>query len=362
MIIREFNLQFFAEEKTEEATPKKKRDARKKGQVVQSKDINQAIQLIFVILTIQITSGWFTKISLEIYLIMNDLILDIDQVFNVVTLSVIARDILFKILLMVLPILLVTLVTGVVASYAQIGFLFTIETLKFKLDKINPINGFKRLFSMKSLVEMVKAISKGIVLVYITFSYLNTNMNLILLSFNLEINQFIALLWKFIIVIVLRCAAFLLIVAFFDFIFKKWQQKKESRMSKKEIKDEYKQSEGDPKLKGKIREKQRMMAMSRMMSDVPEADVIITNPTHFAVAILYKSSDGSSPRVIAKGKNLIAQNIKRIASENDVIIIENKPLARSLYASVEVGDFIPAELYQAVAEVLAYVYSIKDKK
>ena len=361
MIIERFDLQFFAEEKTEQATPKKKRDARNKGQVVQSKDINQALSLILVILTIQLTSGWFTDNMMEIYHIITELIPNADEVYNVVNLTKLLKDILVRILLIILPVLIVAMLTGVISSYLQIGFLFTMETLKFKFDKISPISGFKRLFSLKSLVEMVKAIAKGLVLVYITFSYVFKRMDSIMNSYTLELPEFVAFMWSFIVGIVLQCAIFLLVVAFFDFAFKKWQQAKDLRMSKKEIKDEYKQSEGDPMLKGKIREKQRMMAMSRMMSDVPEADVVITNPTHFAVAIAYRASDGGSPKVLAKGKNLIAQNIKRIASENDVVIVENKPLARSLFASAEVGDFIPMELYQAVAEVLAYVYSLKEK-
>ncbi len=359
MSILKYNLQFFAEEKTEEATPKKKRDARNKGQVVQSKDINQAIALILVVFTIQLTSGWFTSQISELYYTINDMLVDSDQYFDPVSLSQLLANSLSKIILSVLPLLLVAMLTGVICSYLQIGFLFTTDTLKFKLDKISPLKGFKRLFSMKSVVEMVKAIVKGVILVYLCSSYLLNRMEEIKNSFDLELNQFILLLWSFVLGIVMRSAIFLLIVAFLDFAFKKYEQAKDLKMSKKEIKDEYKQSEGDPMLKGKIREKQRQMAMSRMMQDVPEADVVITNPTHFAVAIVYKASEGSSPKVIAKGKNLIAQNIKRIAKENDVTIVENKPLARSLFASVEIGDFIPADLYQAVAEVLAYVYSIK---
>lgn len=361
MRIEKFNLQYFAEEKTEEATYKKKKDARDKGQVVQSKDINQAFGLIIVILTIQFTSGWFTSNMFELYLQISELIPNADGIYNIITLTNLLRDVLVRILLIILPILLAAMLTGLLASYLQIGYLFTMETLKFKLDKISIISGFKRLFSLKAVVEMVKAVAKGVVLVYLTYSYLINRLNQITNSFNLELQEFVALMWSFVVNIVLRCAIFLLIVAFLDFAFKKWQQKKDLRMSKKEIKDEYKQSEGDPMLKGKIREKQRMMAMGRMMQDVPEADVIITNPTHYAVAIVYRISDGGSPRVLAKGKNLIAQNIKRIATENNIIIVENKPLARSLFASAEIGDFIPIELYQAVAEVLAYVYSIKDK-
>jgi len=271
-------------------------------------------------------------------------------------------EVLFRSFLIILPILMVALVFGVVASYVQVGFLFSLEVIKPKFDKLSPISGFKRLFSMKSLVEMAKAIAKGLVLVYIIYDYLTDRLVMIIESFRLDIMQFVSLMWDFVVNITLRCSIFLLIVAFADLAFKRWQHNKDLKMSKKEIKDEYKQMEGDPMLKGKIREKQRSMAMSRMMQDVPDADVVITNPTHYAVAIVYNMNEGGSPKVSAKGQNLIAQNIKRIATENNVIIVENKPLARALFASAEVGDYIPVDLYQAVAEVLAYVYSIKEKQ
>lgn len=357
-----FNLQFFTEEKTEEATPKKKRDARKKGQVAQSKDVGAALILIVVILVIQLTSGWFTNQFYEIYYITSNSIGRIDSLYNPVELQKLFTEILLRSALILAPILGVALIAGVLSSYMQIGFLFSLEAIQPKLNKISPISGFKRLFSLKSLVEMVKAIAKGAVLIYLVYDYLNDRLTVIAESFQLDLMEFVVLMWDFVVNITLRCAAFLLIVAFADLAYKRWQHNKDLRMSKKEIKDEYKQSEGDPMLKGKIREKQRAMAMSRMMQDVPDADVVITNPTHFAVAIRYNIEEGGSPRVVAKGQNLIAQNIKRIATENDVAIVENKPLARALFASAEVGDFIPVDLYQAVAEVLAYVYSLKEKK
>jgi flagellar biosynthetic protein FlhB len=361
-MIKYFDLQFFAEEKTEEATPKKKRDAREKGNVAQSKDVSQAIALFVIVFTIQITSGWFTDQLTEIYYLTMDLIPNTDNLYNVTNLMQLASFIMLRTIYIVGPILLAALFTGVVGSYLQIGFLFSVEAIKPKLNRISPISGFKRLFSLKSLVEMVKAIAKGAVLIYIAYDYLTDRTLEVIQSFRLTLPEFITVMWDFIINIVIRCSLFLLFVAILDFAYKRWQHNKELRMSKKEIKDEYKQMEGDPMLKGKIREKQRSMAMSRMMQDVPDADVVITNPTHYAVAVVYNAAEGASPKVLAKGQNLIAQNIKRIATENDIMIVENKPLARALYGSAEVGDFIPVDLYQAVAEVLAYVYSIKDKK
>jgi len=362
MIIEQFNLQFFAEEKTEEATEKKKRDTRKKGQVAQSKDVGGALILIVVVLAIQVTSGWFTNQFVSIYHIVSNLMVNTDELYNPVNLNKLFGDMLLRGILIIAPILAVALISGILSSYLQIGFLFSLEAIKPQLNKLSPISGFKRLFSMKSLVELAKAVAKGTVLVYLVYDYLIDRIDSIIGCYRLDIMQFVALMWDFVVAITLRSAIFLLIVAFADLAFKRWQHAKDIKMSKKEIKDEYKQSEGDPMLKGKIREKQRAMAMSRMMQDVPEADVVITNPTHYAVAVVYNMNNGGSPRVVAKGQNLIAQNIKRIATENGVAIVENKPLARALFSGAEVGDFIPVDLYQAVAEVLAYVYSLKEKK
>lgn len=361
-MIERLNLQFFAEEKTEEATPKKKRDARKKGQVAQSKDVSQALGLIIVVFTIQFTSGWFTDNLTELYFLISEMMLYSEEVYNINNLSGLLSNVLLRITLIIIPILMAALATGVLGSYLQIGFLFSLDAIKPKFNKINPISGMKRLFSLKSLVEMSKAIAKGFVLIFITYDYLNDRISVIVESYQLSLNEFIVQMWSFVVNITVRCAVFLLVVAAFDLAFKRWQHNKDLKMSKKEIKDEYKQTEGDPMLKGKIREKQRSMAMSRMMQDVPDADVVITNPTHYAVAVVYRADQGSSPKVVAKGQNLIAQNIKRIATENDVMIVENKPLARALYSNAEVGDFIPVDLYQAVAEVLAYVYNLQDKK
>jgi len=360
-MVERWNLQFFSEEKTEQPTEKKKRDARKKGQVAQSKDVPQALSLIIVFFTIQLTSGYFTNHMLEIYAVITDWMSRPDELYNITNLTEMLAYILLKIILIIAPVLIAALVTGVLGSYFQIGFLFSPEAIKPKLSKISPISGFKRLFSMKSVVEMVKAIAKGTVLIYIAYSYLTQEALSIIQSVNMSLTDIVIVMWDIVINVTIRCAVFLLIVSLLDMMYKRWEHNKDLKMSKKEIKDEYKQSEGDPMLKGKIREKQRSMAMSRMMQDVPDADVVITNPTHFAVAIKYDPNVGASPRVVAKGQNLIAQNIKRVAKENDVIIVENKPLARALFAGAEIGDFIPVDLYQAVAEVLAYVYNIKEK-
>ena len=190
--------------------------------------------------------------------------------------------------------------------------------------------------------------------------YLSKEYTNILNVFDMEIGQMMTYMWKIVLGIAIRSSVVLLILAILDYFYKKWEFEKELKMSKHDVKEEYKQTEGDPQIKSKIKEKQRQIAMRRMMQDVPKADVVITNPTHFAVALVYDNEADKAPKVIAKGQDLIAQNIKRIARENDIPLFENKSLARQLFYTVDVGEFIPPDLYHAVAEVLAYIYSLKN--
>jgi len=359
MILTKFDLQLFAEEKTEKATPKKKRDARLKGQVVQSKDISVALVLLVVPIMLNYTGRSIAESIMQFFQQLMNLAED-PASLEFHNLSYVMYLMFMKMIMLSAPLLLAAMVTAVATSYFQVGFLFTMKTLQVKFDKLNPISGFKRMFSLKSLMELAKAIMKAAILVYICSDYLYSRIPLFISSFDMQINEYIVLLWTTVFDIIIRCAAVLFVLGIIDYVYKKWQNEKDLRMSKKDIKDEYKQSEGDPQLKAKIKEKQRSLSASRMMQDVPQADVIITNPTHYAIAIAYDSEIiGGAPRIVAKGKDLIAQNIKRIAGEHDVPIVENKPLARALYASADLGDYIPEELYGAVAEVLAYVYSLK---
>lgn len=356
--IIKFNLQQFGE-KTEEATPKKRRDARKKGQVVQSKDLTSSIQIFLVFTSIHMFKGLVFDQTKKFYLTIMNIAEQQDTYFTLPGVSRILGEMFITILICSLPFLLVALISGVLLNYFQVGFLFTTETLKFKLDKINPISGFKKLFSLRSLVELAKSVLKASLVLFLAFSYINGKKELLLEIVNYPLMQMLTILWNMVYNVIVRCCLVLVVLGIFDYYYKIWQNNKDLKMTKQEIKDEYKQSEGDPQLKAKIKEKQRMMAMGRMMQEVPKADVIITNPTHYAVAVKYDASLSPAPMVVAKGQDLIAQNIKKIGQENDVQIVENKPLARLLYAEVEIGSPIPPQLYEAVAEVLAYVYSLK---
>jgi len=355
-----FDLQLFSEEKTEKATPKKRREAREKGQVVFSKDLGSSFSLLMVFLFLNFYKSIIIKMVADfLYLISDKIGTNIDSIFEFKSLNYLMNETILLGAKIILPIVVVAMITGVLFAYFQIGFLFTTETIKFKLDKISPVKGFKRMFSIRALVEFLKSILKSAILLYISLSYLLKKINMFYESVNYSVAAIADFMWDVVFNIVVRCSLLLFILAIFDYAYKKWQDEKDLKMSRKEIKDEYKQSEGDPMLKSKIREKQRQLATGRMMQDVPNADVIITNPTHYAVGIKYDPNRGDAPYVLAKGRDLVAKNIKKVAEENDVPIVENKPLAQALYKEIDIGDFIPPNLYEAVAEVLAYVYKLK---
>lgn len=352
-----FIMLMASEDKTEEPSPKKLQDARKKGQVAKSIDLTSSIVLLGVMFL-------FIAFGQSLYLNGRQFLIN---TFNLITkedmslqqLKVISLFMLKNAAIVALPFLLTIMVLGILANILQIGFLFTTENLKLSFDKLNPLNGFKRLFSKRSFVELIKSLLKIIIIMYITFSFLKNNLFEILKTSDL--NPFG--IYPFVKTIadkqMTRLVIFLIVIGVADFIFQKRQLKKELMMTKQEVKEELKQTEGDPQIKSRIRQKQREMAMKRMMHEVPKATVVVTNPTHFAVAIKYERNKDLAPIVVAKGADLIAKKIKDIAKENDIPVVENKILARTLYYKVEINEAVPVELYQAVAEIIAYVYSIR---
>lgn len=237
----------------------------------------------------------------------------------------------------------------------------TTKPLQPKFNKLNPIKGFSRIFSANSLVELLKSIAKLGIIGYVVYSYIKDHLSEIYILYDLTLNRAIGLIGDIVIDVGIRIAAVYMVLAFLDFVYQKWKFKQDMMMTKQEVKDEYKNQEGDPQIKGKQKQRMREASMRRMMQQLPEADVVITNPTHYAVAVKYDPDKYDAPYVLAKGQDYLAQRIKEIAKENDVEIVENKPLARMLYANVEIGGLIPPELYQAVAEVLAFVYHLKGK-
>lgn len=253
------------------------------------------------------------------------------------------------------------MVAGVGSNLMQIGFLFTTEPLKFDLKKIDPIQGAKRIFSLRALVELLKSFLKIVVIGFITFFVIWLfKDDMLMIAFKNAENA-LAFFGRTTLIMGIAATIALLFLAVFDYTYQKYDFEKNIRMSKQDIKDEYKNIEGDPLIKSKIKEKQKQISMRRMMSEIPNADVVITNPTHYAIAIKYDEEKASAPYVVAKGVDHIAFKIREIANANNVITVENRPLARSLYASVEIGEVVPEEFYQAVAEVLAYVYRMEKK-
>lgn len=353
------DLQLFSQEKTEPATPKKRQESRQKGQVAKSMELPAAFILFFAFLSFYIFGGYMKDQLVHVFrsIFYDYLTWDI----TMENIWVLFRQLFMQSILIIVPILLVTVVTAIFTNYLQIGFLLTGEPLMMKLNKINPLEGAKRLVSMRALVDFAKSVLKLSIIGYIVYSTLWAEKSHLMDLARLPLENVVLFTSSVTLKLGIKFALVLVVLALLDYMYQKFEFEKSIRMSKQDIKDEYKKIEGDPQIKGKIREKQRRMALQRMMQDVPKADVIITNPTHFAVALRYDAKNMQAPTVIAKGTDYIALKIKQVAKEHQIITMENKPLARALYAQVEIGESIPADLFQAVAEVLAYVYKVKGK-
>ncbi|MGN0131773.1 MAG: flagellar biosynthesis protein FlhB [Lachnospiraceae bacterium] len=365
-----YDLQFFAKEgpggeKTEEPTAKKLDDVRKEGQVAKSKEVVNAAGLIALFVILKFGMGFLGENFLGVFSYVYD---RIPQLIKMANGFIPSRDyyslmgnILLKILITISPFLLIGFLVAFLADYVQIKWKVTSKPLQPKFSKLNPVNGFKRIFSAQSLMELLKSIAKILLIGWVAYDMIKDNFDVIYLLFNMPLWQGIQVSGKIAIDFGLKCSLIYVVIALIDFAYQKRKFHKDQMMTKQEVKDEYKQSEGDPQVKGRIRQKMQEASRRRMMQKLPEADVVITNPTHFAVAIQYDSEVASAPVVIAKGEDFLAQKIKEIAKENKVEIVENKPLARMLYYNVEIGEQVPPELYQAVAEVLAMVYHMQGK-
>ena len=368
-MLLEYNLQFFADgqggEKTEPATEKKLSDARKEGQVAKSREIANGLGLLALFLVLKFWIGTLSEQLLEIF----------DFFYGKISETVVFwhgympggdtnlmfREMLLRIIIILAPIMLIGMLVGFLSDVAQVGWQPTSKPMMPKFSKMDPISGFKRIFSVNSLVELIKSIAKIGLIVYICYSYLKDKWELLFLLYDMPLLQALQLAASVVTDLGIRVAAVYMVIAAADFIYQKVKFSVDMRMTKQEIKDEYKQQEGDPQIKGRIRQRMREASQRRMMQDLPRADVVITNPTHYAVAIKYDPEIAEAPIVLAKGEDYLAARIREIAKENKIEIVENKPLARMLYANVDVGQAVPPELYQAVAEVLAFVYHLQGK-
>ena len=365
-----YDRQFFAKdgpggEKTEEPTSKKLQDARKEGQVAKSKEVTSAFELLAFFLVLY---GWveymgrfFTGDMYDVYSQIPEYIKLYDGYIQTKTFRTLFVQSMLRILLAMAPFLLVGFLVAFVTNVVQVKWQVTTKPLQPKFNKLSPVSGFKRVFSANSLVELVKSLLKLGLIGYVVYSYLKKNMPPLYLFYDMPLNQGILFVGTLVVNLGIRISLFYMIIALLDYIYQRVKFKKDMKMTKQEVKDEYKNQEGDPQIKGKQRQRMQEASRRRMMQQLPQADVVITNPTHYAVAIKYDPQVYDAPYVIAKGADYLAQKIRETAKEHHIEIVENKPLARMLYANVDVGSVVPPELYQAVAEVLAFVYHLQGR-
>ncbi len=347
-------------QQTEEASPKRLEDARKKGQVPSSKEPSTAISfLVLSLVVITGLGGWLIDVikQMMVYYLSGKGSLDATGAGMQQLLVETGADMAKVILPIALPIVLL----GVLVTFMVAGPVFTFETMKPKLEKVSPMKGFKRLFSTKSLAEFIKSILK-IVIISLVCATIVTGLFPALLHTALQSpSDIAAMAVSGSVKIITLVAVVFGFMALADVLYQRWEHMKSMRMSKKEVRDEHKESEGDPQLKSKIRQIQMQQAQNRMMADVPKADVVITNPTRLAIALAYDPVSPGAPRVLAKGKGHVAAKIREIAAKHRIPMRENKPLARSLFKHVEIGDEIPEELFEAVAVILAEIFRLKQR-
>ena len=357
------NLQLFAEdEKTEKATPRKRKKAREEGQVLQSREINTSLTLLAAFVLLFLLAGYYGSSMINVsHYIFDEFLLN-DNLYSITNIQILSMTMILQILMITMPLALVVLVIGVVSSYLQVGFLITPKPIQPKLSKLDPVKGLKKLFSLEKVMELFKSLIKIFLIGYVVFSYVAGQLETIFALMAMDIEQTVAIVSRITLNIGLRAGLVLVFLAVIDYFYQRYEYEKKLKMSKQEVKDEHKQIEGDPKIKSKIRQKQMQISMRRMMQEIPKADVVITNPTHYAIAIKYEPEQYSAPVVLAKGQNLVAQNIKKQADLHEIPMVENRYLAKALYETVEIGQTIPPDLYEAVAEVLAYVYQMNQQQ
>ena len=349
-----------AGEKTEKATPKKKRDERKKGNVFSSKDLVSAFFILIMFFSLKLMGKFF---YMTLFNSMTYWINLCDGSFALTDgqLSTIIIEVTKTTFMVARPMLIIGIAINILFTGAQTRFIFSGEALKFKFNRLNPIEGFKKLFSLRSLVEIIKSLLKIAVLSGIIYDQVKKNLVNLSKLFDVELKTAVLYVCGSIFSVAMSIGVVFIFLGILDLGYQWWDHEKNMRMTKQEVKEEYKQMEGDPQIKSQIKQKQREMAQRRMMQEVPKADVIIRNPTHYAIAILYSPEKSGAPIVVAKGKDYVAQKIIDIATEHDILMTENVPLAHALYDEVDLGREIPAAFYQEVAEILAWVYELKHK-
>lgn len=368
-LILEYNLQWFAQdgpggEKTEPATEKKLREAREEGKVAKSKELTAAFDLIVLFLVLKIfmsvVGDGFLELFYFSYNLMPDMVSSDVLGVSPQAVNTFFLDVLVLALQIIAPFFIFGFAINVVINILQVGWKVSAKPMKPKLNRFSPISGFKRIISKDSVFELFKSILKVVVIIYVAYTSIKDHANDIFILYDIPLNQALALCGDVIVNTGLKISLVYLVIGIADYIYQKFRFSQDMKMTKQEVKDEYKNTEGNPEIKGRQRQRMREVSRRRMMQDVPKADVVITNPTHLAVAIKYEPEVQKAPIVLAKGEDYLAQKIREKAKEHNIQIVENKPLARMLYANVDIGAEIPPELYQAVAEILAMVYNTRN--
>lgn len=369
-LLLKLNLQFFAKdgpggEKTEPATSKKLNDIRKEGQVAKSKELITAVSLMSLFIILKIYLSKLGTGLIDVYTqVYNSISKVVDDSYNglpIRTAGSVMQQVIIDMIKLVIPILLVAIVIAILGNMLQQKWMVTAKPLQPKFSKISPISGFKRMFSVRQLVELIKSIAMISIIMIVVYNTVKSKMNILLTFYDVGLNTALSTIGSIIIDLGIKISAVFLIVGFADLFYQRIKFKNDNMMTKQEIKDEFKNTEGDPQVKGQIKRRMQEVSRRRMMQQLPEADVVITNPTHFAVAIKYEPDAGKAPVVIAKGADYLAFQIKDKAKEYNIAIVENKPLARILYHNIDIGMEIPPELYQAVAEILAVVMRTNNR-
>jgi len=347
-------------ERTEQATGKRRSEARKKGQVAKSREIPSVAVLLVALSVLYLLSAHFMRqfssIMAQSLQKAGSLTLNLENTLAFET------EILWGIFQLLGPLMLAVVAVAVLSNYVQIGTLFSTEAIQPQLGRINPLSGFSRLFSKSSLMELLKSLGKFAIIGWVAYSTIRQEMVELRTLTDQEVGSIVRYIGLVSSRILFKTVLVMVALAVLDYLFQRWNYEKSLRMTKREVQEEYKQSEGDPQVKSRIRSIQRDLARKRMMSEVPKADVVITNPTHIAVALLYQREKMAAPQVVAKGAGWIAEKIKETARAHGVPIVENKPLARVLHKTVELGQAVPSSLYQMVADLLAHVYRMKNRK
>jgi flagellar biosynthetic protein FlhB len=355
----EIDLQLFAEEKEHPATPRRRQLARERGQVFSSQDLTSAVSILFAVLTLKYTMTFSTRVVAE----------KASQIWaskptgapTIGWASAAMKDVLIAWILAIFPVMAAALVFGAGTSMLQVGFMVRPQLLAPDLKRLNPIEGFKRIFSRRSLQALLKSLAKVLLIGLVVWNTVKSEWAQLSALMITDLTHSVSTVKQLVETMLLNSSVMLVAIGVADYVYQWWEHEKSLRMTLQEMKEEVKDTEGKPEVRQAIRRRQRQISMRRMMQDVPTADVVLTNPTHYAVALKYNMEEDNAPKVVAKGLDELALRIRALAEENKVHIVEDPPLAQALYRAVDVGEEIPEELYQAVAQVLAYVYRLSGR-